>query len=394
MVHSTGANLHFTNAQQAQAWKISCVRKLLLFLLGVGMMILVETLSLSDNPFKNFTRPIPSGNAPWRPIQQKIAFMFLVKNTVTLEPLWRAFFAYADPSTEYSIYVHSTPKRSLNKKSFFAQYQLTNRVETQWGNHSLTVAERLLLREALKDQSNHFFVLLSESCIPLYGFAKIQQILLAATKSSINACPGKVERTNPVRYPKGLEGVVPRSLWRKSSQWVALTRKHAALLAWEERAASVFAAECGGWCKTCNRQCISDEHYFPTVLASEGAAMETDCAGRMTSADWVQLQNSPRTYHAHHISTDFIAKIRKCHGAKLEICHLFARKFHHDALNALLEIQSFLFQQRKDGYMQHTTLGHQDRKEQAKELSQSRRKHRIISKKTNITRNILWSRSA
>lgn len=67
--------------------------------------------------------------------------------------------------------------------------------------------------------------------------------------------------------------------WRKSHQWVGLTRKHAAATASDTVVAEAFKRHCtnapdpdlgGAW-----RSCFSDEHYFPTLLAIGGWDSET-----------------------------------------------------------------------------------------------------------------------
>lgn len=67
--------------------------------------------------------------------------------------------------------------------------------------------------------------------------------------------------------------------WRKSHQWVGLTRKHAAATAADAVVAEAFKRHCtnapdpdlgGAW-----RSCFSDEHYFPTLLAIGGWDSET-----------------------------------------------------------------------------------------------------------------------
>jgi hypothetical protein len=52
------------------------------------------------------------------------------------------------------------------------------------------LAEVLLLQEALKDPFNQRFVLLSESCVPLYQPATIYWQLMRETRSRINTCKG------------------------------------------------------------------------------------------------------------------------------------------------------------------------------------------------------------
>lgn len=46
-----------------------------------------------------------------------------------------------------------------------------------------------LVRAALEDPLNEWFCLMSESCIPLVPFSKWRNVMLANTKSIINACP-------------------------------------------------------------------------------------------------------------------------------------------------------------------------------------------------------------
>jgi hypothetical protein len=72
---------------------------------------------------------------------------------------------------------------------------------------------------------------------------------------------------------------LPEDSWRKSHQWVGLTRKHAAATASDTVVADAFKKHCtnapdpdlgGAW-----RSCFSDEHYFPTLLAIGGWDDET-----------------------------------------------------------------------------------------------------------------------
>lgn len=44
--------------------------------------------------------------------------------------------------------------------------------------------------------------------------------------------------------------------------------------------------------------CVSDEHYYPTVLAANGFSNETTCAGNAMHVDWLRApgNGSPFTY--------------------------------------------------------------------------------------------------
>ncbi|KAI3786708.1 hypothetical protein L1987_40601 [Smallanthus sonchifolius] len=103
----------------------------------------------------------------------KIAFMFLTRGPLPLLPLWERFFEGQD-ATKYSIYVHTHPgfELGVSISSVFYNRQIPSQA-VEWGTVSLVDAERRLLGNALLDFSNERFVLLSESCIPIYNFSTI-----------------------------------------------------------------------------------------------------------------------------------------------------------------------------------------------------------------------------
>ncbi|KAE8693611.1 UPF0587 [Hibiscus syriacus] len=102
----------------------------------------------------------------------KIAFMFLTIGPLPLSPLWERFFN-GDEGL-YSVYIHSLPsfKAEFPPSSVFYGRHIPSQV-SEWGKMSMCDAERRLLANALLDISNEWFILLSESCIPLYNFSVI-----------------------------------------------------------------------------------------------------------------------------------------------------------------------------------------------------------------------------
>ena len=50
------------------------------------------------------------------------------------------------------------------------------------------------------------------------------------------------------------------------------------------------------------RDCYSDEHYFPTLLASLGKDLETDCVGQLINVDWSRGGAHPRAYLVREVS--------------------------------------------------------------------------------------------
>ncbi|XP_047952465.1 glycosyltransferase BC10-like, partial [Salvia hispanica] len=116
----------------------------------------------------------------------KVAFMFLTRGPVVLAPLWELFFKGSRGL--YSIYVHSNPSfnGSEPEDSVFHGRRIDSK-EVEWGNVDMIEAERRLLANALLDFSNQYFVLLSESCIPLYNFSTIYSYLLNSTHNFVES---------------------------------------------------------------------------------------------------------------------------------------------------------------------------------------------------------------
>lgn len=72
--------------------------------------------------------------------------------------------------------------------SIFYQRETGTRVKTEWGLYSQTLATKIILHEALKDPLNQKFVLLSETCIPLYPPETIYHVLMKEEKSRARVC--------------------------------------------------------------------------------------------------------------------------------------------------------------------------------------------------------------
>ena len=83
-----------------------------------------------------------------------------------------------------NIYVH--PKNPQLVKSFLKNHIIDNLVKTSWGRLSIVDAEYNLLKEAFKNTSNKWFILLSESCYPLISYDKLQKNLNNINKSIIH----------------------------------------------------------------------------------------------------------------------------------------------------------------------------------------------------------------
>lgn len=152
---------------------------------------------------------------------KKIAFLFLIYDTINNEEAWVNFFDSIDEN-KYSIYIHyKTDKTS----QYFEQYKIKDCVETHYGTISLVNAQNKLLEHALKDNANQHFIFVSGACIPLKPFKHIYNNLIE-TRSYFNIAPH--EQCFP-RCDK-LSQTVNRDKIQKASQWCILNRKHASLM--------------------------------------------------------------------------------------------------------------------------------------------------------------------
>ncbi|KAL6524029.1 hypothetical protein OROMI_031124 [Orobanche minor] len=259
----------------------------------------------------------------------KIAFMFLTKGPLPLAPLWERFFKGYDGL--YSIYIHSMPsfKADFPSSSVFYKRQIPSQV-SEWGKMSMCDAERRLLANALLDISNERFILLSESCIPLYNFTTIYDHLTGSNYSFMGAFddPGPHGRG---RYNDNMWPEVNITEWRKGSQWFEVNRKIAIYIIEDRKFYPKFS-------EFCKPACYVDEHYFPTMLTIRAGNLLANRS--LTWVDWSRGGAHPATFGGADITERFLKRIFEGHSCLYNdkpgsLCYLFARKFAPSALEAL-----------------------------------------------------------
>lgn len=267
----------------------------------------------------------------------KVAFMFLTKGPLPLAPLWEKFFKGHEG--RYSIYIHSLPSynQEFPSTSVFYRRHVPSQL-TEWGKMSMCDAERRLIANALLDMSNEWFILLSESCIPLYKFSVIYQYVARSKYSFINAFddPGPFGRG---RYNENMAPEVNITQWRKGSQWFEINRRLAITIVED----TVFYPKFEAFCKP---HCYVDEHYFPTMLTIRAPNLLANRS--LTWVDWSRGGAHPATFGKADITVEFFKKIaesKNCeyNGKNHSICHLFARKFAPSTLEPLLRIAPIAF---------------------------------------------------
>ncbi|CAI8591597.1 unnamed protein product [Vicia faba] len=265
----------------------------------------------------------------------KIAFMFLTRGPLPMMPLWERFFQ--GHYNLFNIYIHAPPGFVLNvsDSSPFYRRNIPSQA-VSWGTVTLADAERRLLANALLDFSNERFILLSESCIPVYNFPTVYRYLIDSAHSFVESYDDP-SRYGRGRYNRHMLPDIQLRHWRKGSQWVELHRALAVYIISDTQYFSLFR-------KYCKPACYPDEHYIPTFLNMFHGSLNSNRT--VTWVDWSMLGPHPATYGRENITVGFIQSIRN-HGSlcrynsdMTSICYLFARKFDPSALEPLLNLSS------------------------------------------------------
>ncbi|XP_016567564.2 glycosyltransferase BC10-like [Capsicum annuum] len=261
----------------------------------------------------------------------KIAFMFLTRGSLPLAPLWERFFEGHEGS--YSIYVHSQPSFNATAPEggpIFQGRRVPSK-QVEWGKFNMVEAERRLLANALLDLSNERFVLLSESCIPLYNFTTIYNYIM----NSANTFTESYDLLGPVgrgRYNKRMKPWVTLGQWRKGSQWFEVDREIAIDIISDQKYSNLFK-------RYCKPACYSDEHYLPTFVAMKYWWKNENRT--LTWVDWAKGGPHPTKFIRPDVTEDLLNMMRngtKCeyNGRPSKMCYMFARKFLPGTLDRLL----------------------------------------------------------
>lgn len=205
----------------------------------------------------------------------------------------------------------------------------------EWGRMSMCDAERRLQANALLDISNEWFILLSESCIPLSNFSIVYRYLSRSRYSFMGSFdePGPYGRG---RYNRNMAPEVNLTDWRKGSQWFEINRVLAVKIIEDTTYYPKFK-------EFCRPSCYVDEHYFQTMFSIETPHLLANRS--LTYVDWSRGGAHPATFGKADITKDFFNKIaesKTClyNNQPTRLCFLFARKFAPSALEPLLELAS------------------------------------------------------
>ena len=286
------------------------------------------------------------------PKNPKIAFMFLTPGSLPFEKLWDNFFEGHEG--KFSIYVHASKTKPVHVSRYFVGRDIRSD-QVVWGKMSMVNAERRLLANALQDPNNQHFVLLSDSCVPLYSFDYIFDYLMYTNISFVDCFkdPGPVGNG---RYSERMLPEVDIKDFRKGAQWFSMKRQHAVMVMADNLYYSKFKAHCEPGVD--GKNCIPDEHYLPTffTIVDPGGIANWS----VTHVDWSEKKWHPKTYRSQDITYELLKNITSIDESvhvtsdeKKEIqrwpclwngiqkpCYLFARKFNPETLDNLLNLFS------------------------------------------------------
>ncbi|KAE8766611.1 hypothetical protein D1007_62140 [Hordeum vulgare] len=238
--------------------------------------------------------PMPMSKNP------KIAFMFLTPGSLPFEKLWEKFLQGHEG--RYSIYIHASREKPVHSSPLFVNREIRSE-KVVWGRVSMVDAEKRLLGNALLDIDNQFFVLLSDSCIPLHTFDYIYNYLMGTNVSFVDSFldPGP---HGSGRYSIEMFPEIEHRDFRKGAQWFAITRRHAILI----MADNLYYRKFKLYCKpTVGRNCIADEHYLPTLFKIVDPGGITNYS--VTHVDWSEGKWHPRSYRAADITYELLRNI-------------------------------------------------------------------------------------
>lgn len=163
----------------------------------------------------------------------KIAFLFLTVSDLNKPDIWQNFFKGNE--SKFNIYAHSKDHRGI-ETDILLNNQIPNKESyTKWGDVSLVNATIKLLKSALNDKNNQFFVLVSESCIPLYDFDYVYNTIIDNNKSWVfyykqNSSLNKIRWLSMFKHRVNKGKRVPYDGFFKQSQFMILSRSHAKFL--------------------------------------------------------------------------------------------------------------------------------------------------------------------
>jgi len=159
----------------------------------------------------------------------KVAFLFLLTDTVEQPVVWDTFFRGADP-LHFSVCVHrSKPASSLGSFQSLPNTVEVSYTASEWC--ALMGVQVAVLREALRDPDNHQFVFVSHNAVPLKSFDYIYHDLVVHSVQKSKFCFASEDRAGGMADCRFRELTQTREEHvLKHHQWIILSRQHAEIV--------------------------------------------------------------------------------------------------------------------------------------------------------------------
>ncbi|KAG4959125.1 hypothetical protein JHK87_035758 [Glycine soja] len=258
----------------------------------------------------------------------KVAFMFLSPGSLPFERLWDKFFQGHEG--KFSVYVHASKTKPVHVSRYFVNRDIRSD-QVIWGKISMVDAERRLLANALQDTDNQQFVLLSDSCVPLYDFDYIYNYLMYTNISFVDCFkdPGphgngrysdrmlpevevkdfrKGAQSWPITFIIQNSGLTARYEvpQKKSERWQFGMPKSVSTL---DIVGLILYASVGYVVKPGleGKNCIADEHYLPTFFQMVDPGGIANWS--LTHVDWSERKWHPKSYRAQDVTYELLKNI-------------------------------------------------------------------------------------
>jgi hypothetical protein len=235
---------------------------------------------------------------------KKIALCFLTIDNLSQPELWSRIIN--KNKDKLNVYIHNKVD-FVDEEYGLHNYCIKNRIETEWGKKTLVQATLNLFRTAFThDNNNEFFILLSDTCIPLYNFDYIYKTINNINTNIIYSddLENSIHNNNlhdpfffnakHINRFKNLVNPYFFKIYLKHSQWVLLKRNTAYFFINKNflynYKYSFFAV---------------DEHYFANICNKYKFNYLNQ---RITFVNW-RKNNKPETYY--FLNNDIVEEIKK-----------------------------------------------------------------------------------
>jgi len=240
----------------------------------------------------------------------KIAFCFLTYNEIIRYDIWNLFFENIC-TDKYIVYIHPKIINNINLYNF--EYKIVKNIVFTKSKSDISIVKATiqLLKESYNDSKITHFIFLSQSCIPLYNFNQIFNIVTLFNNSIISY----IDHNKKERYynlSSTIKTYIKYQQFIKQQPNMILVRHDVGLIINNDYTLHFKNIEC------------PDEHYFINILLYIFKRHIIKNQINFCNYDL----NKTQALEFNNISEEFINNIKK-HG------FLFMRKVNKNSIIAV-----------------------------------------------------------